>query len=99
MDILRCLLFILALQLSVFYSHANVTSVKKKKSLNKPHGGHVANKGGWSTLHSRNTSHPNISPVVVSSENVPQQEAMIVPAYPVESIRDEKKENEGERRT
>lgn len=51
----------------------------------------MANKGGWSTLHSRNTSHPNISPVVVSSENVPQQEAMIVPAYPVESIRDEKK--------
>lgn len=28
MDILRSLLFILALQLSVFYSHANVTSVK-----------------------------------------------------------------------
>ena len=54
----------------------------------------MANKRGWSTLfdpRGGNSSHPNISPVAVSSENIPQQEAKLVSAIAFESMLDEKK--------
>lgn len=54
----------------------------------------MANKRGWSTLfdpHGGNSSHPNISPVAVLSENVSQPEARIVSSHPMENIRGEKK--------
>ena len=62
----------------------------------KPHGRHVANKGGWSTLfdpHGGNGTLSNTSPVeVVSIKGSSQQrEPRIVPVHPVEKIRDEKK--------
>ncbi|XP_020615634.1 uncharacterized protein LOC110053710 [Orbicella faveolata] len=94
MEISRSLVLVLALHFSVFNSHGNVSSLKKKKSLNKPHGRHVANKRGWSTLfdpHGGNSSRPNISPVVVTGENVFYQDTKIPSQYSYESIQDERK--------
>ncbi|CAH3149057.1 unnamed protein product [Pocillopora meandrina] len=94
MDILRGLLFIIALHHSTFYTHADQTSIKKNKSVNKPHGRHVANKRGWSTLfdpHGGNSSYPNISTTVHLRQNVSQTEATIASLHPVETIRGEKK--------
>ncbi|KAL9959991.1 hypothetical protein ACROYT_G033379 [Oculina patagonica] len=93
MEISWSLMFVFALYFSVFCSHS-VSSVKKKKSLNKPHGRHVANNRGWSTLfdpHGGNSSHPNTSPVAVSSENLSQQETKLVSENAFESIQEERK--------
>lgn len=54
----------------------------------------MANKRGWSTLfdpHGGNSSRPNISPVVVTGENISYQEAKILSQYSFESIQDERK--------
>lgn len=54
----------------------------------------MANKRGWSTLfdpHGGNSSHPNISPVAVSSENVSQQEAKLISTSAFERIQEERK--------
>lgn len=94
MEISRSFVLVLALHLSVFNSLGNVSSLKKKKSLNKPHGRHVANKRGWSSLfepHGGNSSRPNISPVVVKGENVFYQDTKLPSQYSHQSVQDEKK--------
>jgi len=75
--------------------------LQKKKSLNKPHGRHVANKRGWSTLfdpHGGNSSQPNISPVVVTGENVLYQDTKTPSQYSYESTQDERKRRRRKRK-
>jgi len=96
MEITRHLIFIVILHLSVFYCHANVTSVKRKKVSIKPHGRHVANKRGWSSLfdpHGGNGTSSNVSPVAVVSikGNSQEEAARIASVHPVENIQHEKK--------
>lgn len=83
MEITKYIVFSIVLHLQMFHSHATGTmSVKGKRSSIKPHGRHVANKRGWSTLFDTrggNQTLPNVSPVAVVSTlgNAKQQERRI----------------------
>lgn len=92
MEITRHILFFLILHIWAFYCYANVTSFKKKKASTKPHGRHVANKGGRSILfdpHGWNKTESKVSPVaVVSIKGSPhEQETRIVSVHSMEKLR------------
>lgn len=95
MEIIKYLVFVAVVHLSSFNSHADVTSVKRKKVSLKPHERHVANKRRRSTIfdtHGGNYSLPNISPVaVVSIKGSPQQEPEEAKITPVHHTMEKKK--------